>query len=261
MRSVRSVLRLTRLAVTLATQPLANLEPGVGDVLAGREHRRPDGVDFGDRRIDQRQDDVDIVDHHIEDDTHVRAARRERRDAHRFDVERPGDVRCDGAEGVGEAFDQADLEHQSPRLGEGRDLLGRVHAFGERLLDQHVDAGVEEVHYHRVVRRGGHGDGDRIDLSHQRTVVGQGGGAERGRDGGGPCGVRVGDRDQAGAVERGHLLGVVAPEMACADHAESEWAEPERAGRPLPRLRCLRLACHRRYSTKSSASSKRSWVM
>ena len=75
----------------------------------------------------------------------------------------------------------------------------------------------------------------------------------------------IGDGDKAGARQRRHLLRVIAAEVADAHHAD-----PERLGAPgvfgaLPRS-CG--ACHDRAraaqaasSTKSSASSKRSWVM
>ena len=53
-----------------------------------------------------------------------------------------------------------------------------------------------QILHHRIVRGGGHGDRDRVDIADQRVVVSYGIGAERVRDGGGPVGVHIGDRDR-----------------------------------------------------------------
>ena len=219
MRSVRSVFRLTRLAVTLATQPLANLRRALAISSLAENTGAPTASIVGDRGIDQRQDDVDVVDHQIEHDAHVRAPLRERRDSDGFDIDWPSDARRDGAEGVGEAFDQADLKYQLLGPGQRREFFRIGHALCEGFFDQHVDPGVEEVPHHFVVRGGRHGDRHGVDAADERAVVGCCLGLQTGRDLGGPWAVAVGNRDQAGAVESSHLFRVIAAEVTDADDA------------------------------------------
>ena len=127
------------------------------------------------------------------------------------------------------------------------------------LFDQYVNPGVEEIPHHRIVRGSRHRDRDRVDPADERTVVGHRLGPQPGCHVGGAVLVAIGDRDKAGAVERGHLFGVVAAEVTDADHAEPEFAVGALARLPVARHdgRPPQAAS----STKSSASSKRSWVM
>ena len=67
-----------RLAVMFAMQPEANLQPRVRDVGLRRQHRHADRLDRDDLGRHDRQHDVQIVDHQVEDDVDVEAAIRKR---------------------------------------------------------------------------------------------------------------------------------------------------------------------------------------
>ena len=53
------------------------LDADVGDVDLGREDGQANGADLADGRLRQREDDVEIVNHQVEDDVDVERARGE----------------------------------------------------------------------------------------------------------------------------------------------------------------------------------------
>src|SRR6185295_12969878 len=63
-------------------------QPRVGDVDASGEHGYADGFDGVDVGLDDRQHDVEVVDHEIEDDVDVEAALGKRAEAVHFDEAR-----------------------------------------------------------------------------------------------------------------------------------------------------------------------------
>ena len=100
----------------------------VGDVLVRAGDGGADRVHALDRAVDQRQHQVEIVDHQIEDDRYVGAARLERRDARRLDIQRRAESAGQRAVRGGEAFQMADLQHEPARGGERGEIVG----LGER---------------------------------------------------------------------------------------------------------------------------------
>ena len=82
----------------------------------------------------------------------------------------------------------------------------------------------EKIPHDVVVGGGRHGDRCGVDAADEGAVIRRGLCAQPACHFGGAIRVSIGDRDQAGAVERGHLLGVIAAEMTDADHAEPERA-------------------------------------
>jgi hypothetical protein len=119
------------------------------------------------------KNDVEIVDHDIEDDADVEAASGVRRKA--SDLEEAGVVEAllEGVEGGVEAFDVSDLKHEafvSREVGHFGGLLG---IFGDGFLDQHVFARSKEFHDDLVMEIRGGGDGDGVAGSDE--VVQRGG--------------------------------------------------------------------------------------
>ena len=88
-------------------------QPRLGDVVAPRDDRGAGRLDRNDRRAGERQRQIDIVDHQVEDDVDIGGAARPRRPAHAFDQARRADPLAERAEGRREALDMADLEHAS----------------------------------------------------------------------------------------------------------------------------------------------------
>ena len=62
----------------------------VGDVGGLGEHRHADRLDALERRVDDAEDDVEVVDHQVEDDVDLGAALGERRQAMALDEARLG---------------------------------------------------------------------------------------------------------------------------------------------------------------------------
>ena len=138
-------------------------------VLAG--HRGADGIDAVDLARHQRQDQVEVVDHQVEDHRHVGAALLERRDARRLDVERRAEPALHRGEGGGETLQVADLQHQSPLRRQRGQLIGLGQRGGDRLLHQHVLARPQRLGRQRVVRLGRCGDHQRVTGGEQRRKV------------------------------------------------------------------------------------------
>ena len=82
-----------RLAVTLAMQPDANRSRAFAMSNFVGQHRHADRLDRRDLRAHQRQDDVEVVDHQVEDDVDVEAALGERAEPVHLDEPRRRDQR------------------------------------------------------------------------------------------------------------------------------------------------------------------------
>ena len=120
----------------------------------------------------------------------------------------------------------SDLEHAPA----GRRGLHERRAFGdgrgERLLDQHVDAGSKEVEADRGMGAGRDRDARAIDGTRERVVIGEHRDAERGRDLARALGIAVDDAHEAHARQRRVLLGMKSTQMADADHGGAQLRHP-----------------------------------
>jgi hypothetical protein len=126
---------------------------------------RPAGrVEALDLRIDEVEDQVEVVDHEIVHDADVEAPEAERRQAVAFDEAR---LELHLAH-----LDQAGLETLHVPHGHvhatasrrGQDRIGFVEACGQRLLDQGRNSALEQRDRDLGVQRRRNGDADRIDL-------------------------------------------------------------------------------------------------
>ena len=194
----------------------------VGDVgmLAG--HRGADGVHAFDLAGDQRQDQVEIVDHQVEDHRDVGAALLERRDAGGLDVERRAEPAVHARERGGEALQVADLQHQlrSAARAASSSACASVAAIG--FSTSTCLPARSACDSKRMVRLGRGGDHQRVAGGQQRREV------HRRRaglpaDGLGAFGVGIEYAGQHGALGRRDLQRMVAAEMADARNADAEW--------------------------------------
>ena len=130
---MRSLLKLTRLAVTLATQPPSKRSLRIGDVVAAGEHRHADRIDRGERPADQLLDQVDVVDHQVEHHVDVGAALLEGREPVRFDEQGPVEHVGERQQRGIEALEMADLEDplaRRRRARSARSASARLAAIG-----------------------------------------------------------------------------------------------------------------------------------
>ena len=141
-------------------------QPRVGDVDAPGQHRHADRLDRRDLRPHERQDDVEVVDHQVEDDVDVEAALGERAEPVHLDEPRV-------AAGAATRRPTAGLNRSvwptastaPPRRGRRDQAVGFLDRPRQRLLDEHRDAPLEERHGdRREMRLGRHGDRHRVHL-------------------------------------------------------------------------------------------------
>ena len=111
--------------------------------------------DRDDRRRGQRQHQVDVVDHQVEDDVDIDRPPRPRRPPHALDQLRRDDPLAERTEGRRVALDMPDLEPR-PLPRRARHEIGRRRNVGrDRLLDEDVDAGLDQFRRRRAwLRRG-----------------------------------------------------------------------------------------------------------
>ena len=197
-------------------------QAGVGDVHLVRENRNPDGVHGRNRGADEMEDDVEVVDHQIEDDVHVRAAFEEGVEAVGFDEEGRSHHGPEGRDGRIEPLDEADLEDQPLCPGEGDQFIRLGKRRGDRFFQQDVHARLQKDRGDLMVGAGRHGDRDGVDLSQKSAVVRQNlAVAAVGR----LPGIllhHVGDADDPAFRNFPVFLEVVAAQMAGSHHADSD---------------------------------------
>ncbi len=143
----------------------SELEADVGDVGFGGEDGEADGADFFDGGVSEGEDDVEVVDHEVEDDVDVERAWGE--DAEAVGLEEHGAV--EGGEGGGdggvEAFEMADGDDAGVLVGEGEDVVGLGEGGGEGFFDEDVEVGAEELSGDGGVVGGGDADGRGVNGS------------------------------------------------------------------------------------------------
>ena len=92
-------------------------EARVGDVHFSGEDGNAYGLDVRDRLADKREENVEVVDHDVEDDVDIQTASAENAEAMHFEKQRTFDEFFRGENGGIEAFDVADLENAGVFLG------------------------------------------------------------------------------------------------------------------------------------------------
>jgi len=139
------------------------------------------GTNFLDRGVRECEDDVEIVDHQIEDDVHIKRTRREDAEAMYLKKHRLREEWKRSADRGIEALEMTDLRNP---LVNGRQLdkfVGVSESCGQRFLDQYIDAGLHEVASHgKMMNRGsGHRSGTKFTVGgHHLTNGAEGPAAE-----------------------------------------------------------------------------------
>src|SRR5450759_390525 len=134
----------------------------VRNVEHGSEHGNSDRRDVAGFRADQREEQVDVVDHEIEHHGDIRAPRAERRQS--LAVDEPWHLhvwkRC--THRPIEPLDVANLDHHASFPGELEESIGLFQRRRDRLFDEDVLAALDSRARDGEMRRGGHDDDDRI---------------------------------------------------------------------------------------------------
>ena len=81
-------------------------------------------MEIAHRRLNEAENDVEVVDHEVEDDIDVESARREDAQAVRFEKHGPVEPVLDGAHGRVEAFEMANGQDAFVFFGESEEIGG-----------------------------------------------------------------------------------------------------------------------------------------
>jgi len=135
----------------------------VGDVNLWREDGQADGADLADRRGGEREHDVEIVNHEVEDHVYVERAGCEMES--RCDSKNMGRRIFDStARTAGLSARDGRLQNAQAFLCAGDEIVSFRKAGGERLFNQEIESGVEQSRGDLVMMYGGHGDGCGVEL-------------------------------------------------------------------------------------------------
>ncbi len=193
-------------------------DAGVGDVHFVADDGDADGFEVDDRRVDEREQDVEVVDHHVVNDVDVEAARRKNAEAMDFEKHRARDDFSDGDDGGIEAFDVADLKNAAAAFCGGDERVGFVERCGDGLFDEYVNSGCEDAGADARVLGGWDGEADGVDaIGRERVEVAKNAGAEFRCNFLRAVGVGIDDADKLGAFDFAPDANVVTPEIADTD--------------------------------------------
>jgi hypothetical protein len=108
-------------------------------------------------RGNEGEDDVEVVDHEVENHVDIEGAGREDAEAMRLKEHGAGEARLDGEDGGVEALEMAGLENAVFFFGPADEVVGLSKAGGEGFFDEQVEAGLEQGGGDGVVMDGGYG--------------------------------------------------------------------------------------------------------
>ena len=166
-------------------------EARVGDVDLGRQYRHAHRLDVRHSQSDERMHEIEVVDHEIEHDGHIGAARTERRETVALDKPGAIDKRHRRADRTIKPFDVTNLQQHTGRSRPRQQIVGFVKRHRERLLDEYVLAAIDRRRCNRMVSGRRHHDGDGVNLVEHRRQRGVHTHAVLGRDVSGTTGVLV----------------------------------------------------------------------
>ena len=210
-----------RLAVMFAMQPDANFSRALAMSGFGVSTATPTASTADDVGRHDRQHDVEIVNHQVEDDVDVEAAIRKRAQPVHLDEPRMIEQRPDGRDRRVVALRVADAEHGAGRGGRINHLLRFARHPARAASPPARRSALQERQRHAQVRLGRNGDGHRIDpaehfgrIGHPRRVD-EAANLSRARF------VDVDDRRQLDVGQRRENPRVMLPQRAYADHRDT----------------------------------------
>ena len=193
-------------------------DAGVGDVHFVADDGDADGFEVDDRRVDEREQDVEVVDHHVVNDINVEAARRKNPQAMDFEKHRARNDFSDGDDGRIEPFDVADLKNAAAAFCGGDERVG----FGERcrdgLFDEDINSRRENAGAYTRVLGGWDGEAHGVNaVGRERVQVAKNSRVEFRCNFLRAVGVGIDDADKLGAFDFAPDAHVVAAEITDAD--------------------------------------------
>lgn len=190
------------------------------DVVAGGAT----GLDVHDSVAGQGPNEIDVVNHEVEDDVDLEVARRPWAEALGVDVARGcGEEVMGGPYGGVEALGVANAETGLVGPGDLDEGGGLLHGGGEGFFDEDSDAALEEGKRHRGVIMWGNADQSRGDGGGQRSIGGEGDHIVEGVE---PVAIGVANKnavDQTAFPEGAKALEVNATDVTEANDRDMAW--------------------------------------
>src|SRR5262249_38337615 len=134
-------------------------------------HRYANRLEILHLGVDHAQDDVEVVNHQIEDDIDVGAALAEGRQAVTLDETRLRENAGKRADGRIEAFEVPDLQNALVPFGHLDQALPVGNRLGHWLFDQDIDSLGEKIVRQRGMHGCRNGEADTVDTTEQGTMV------------------------------------------------------------------------------------------
>ena len=157
------------------------------------------------------------MDHEVHDHGVLLHPRDEGPQPPRLDEDGRADELLELVHGAVEALDVADVQDGPAAIGDGEQLARFLQRGRHGLLDQHADAGFQQVARHVEVLLGRHRHAGHVDLADEVAVVAEGLRLVTAGDGLGAVGVDVGHADQLDAGQFGVHEHMVLAHVAGAD--------------------------------------------
>ena len=213
----------------------------VGDVNLGGKDGQANGVNGADRRGGEGADDIEVVNHEVEDDINIQGAGS--KDAETVRLKKHGVVEewADGLYSGIEALQMPRLQNAAKLSGEADEMVSLCQCGSDGLFDEDIDPSGEEGCGHLSMVGCGHGDrsGMKAGLSGQQRLNRRIGGdgvfrRERGRT----RSIWLNERGQLqGWVRSGQLMPdaqVIFAEGSAAENGNPDWTGVGHAGCYLP---------------------------
>src|SRR5271170_1256266 len=128
------------------------LKADVGDVNLAGEDGQADGVEVAHGGLSEAENDIQVVDHEIEDYIDVERAWGKDAEAVRLKKHRTVQPGLDGSHGGVETLKMSDGENAIMLLRESKEVVRLPGSCGDGLLNQKIDARGEQGQSHGMIR-------------------------------------------------------------------------------------------------------------
>ncbi len=172
------------------------------------------------------------MNHQVEDYVDICATWLEGCYAHRFDEERFVQDIVQSHQYRIETLQMSDLEYGSVLFGQCDQFVGFFDCDGDRLLDQNMHSGGQEVLCNAVMELGGNYHAYGVNQPNKFAMVAVGLGTECRRNVCRPLRIVIHHSDQFNAIDHGIFLGMEVSQVTYPNDSRSEGAHP----RQIPRL-------------------------
>ncbi len=171
------------------------------------------------RRLRQRHDQIEIMDHQIDGDRDIQiAGRAQAHAAGGYAARGLGNIKhTHGLED--KTLLVADLEDEIALAGNRDQLVSAYRSIGQGLFGEHVPASLQGGLHTGIMVHGRTGDGDGVAIGDQRVEIGIGAGVQLGGERTGAFPVGIIDTGEVDAVRGGIFARMVSAENAGTDDA------------------------------------------